>query len=121
MAFEETCYLTRLAGEIVRSIDMVSPDTPWRGIVTPGGNVYSHATAGAKAIMAFTRNDFVDPLLSGLLPSLTAQTLTIMGSVLQGYAHVRDQGCSTSVGEIDNVLRSTKSVSAVLAQQLNES
>lgn len=100
----ETCYIARLSGNQVRTIAMESPDAPWRGFVLPGKTMYPHATASAKAILAFQSNELIDLALSGDLPQLTKYTKTNRKSIKEEYSQIRQNGFATCIGEVDEWL-----------------
>jgi DNA-binding IclR family transcriptional regulator len=100
----ETCYIARLEGTRVRTIMMESPDTPWRGFVLPGKIMHPHATASAKAVLAFQSDELVEQALGGDLPRLTARTKINREDVKKEYAQVRRNGFATCIGEVDEGL-----------------
>src|SRR5260370_9308057 len=52
-AFGETAFMTKLHGDRVETITMVTPIKEWQGHVHPGRVMPPHAAASAKAIFAF--------------------------------------------------------------------
>ena len=100
----ETCYIARLEGTSVRTIVMESPNAPWRGFVLPGKIMYPHATASAKAILAFQSNEVIDQALSGDLPKLTKYTKTNRKEIKEELSRVRSNGFSTCIREVDEGL-----------------
>lgn len=100
----ETCYICRLEGTTVRSIAIASPDATWRGYVLPGRELQSHATAGAKAIMAFQSDDLIDRALANGMPALTPYTKTSRADILDEYARIRQAKFATCIKEIEEEL-----------------
>lgn len=100
----ETCYIARLEGTAVRVVAMESPNAPWRGFVLPGKVMHPHATACAKAILAFQPADLIRQALATDLPALTRHTLTLPQDILAELQTVRQQGYATCIGEIDEGL-----------------
>jgi DNA-binding IclR family transcriptional regulator len=100
----ETCYLCRLEGATVRSIAISSPDATWRGYVLPGKELQSHATAGAKAIMAFQSDDIIERALAQGMPAFTRYTKTDRGSILEEYAAIRAARFATCIKEVEEEL-----------------
>jgi DNA-binding IclR family transcriptional regulator len=102
--FGETCYLCRLEGATVRSIAISSPDATWRGYVLPGKELQSHATAGAKAIMAFQSPEIIDRALDIGVPAFTRFTKTNREQILQEYALIRESRFATCIKEVEEEL-----------------
>jgi DNA-binding IclR family transcriptional regulator len=100
----ETCYIARLEGMQVRSVVMESSDAPWRGFVLPGKLMYPHASASAKAILAFQPDQLVDQALSVALPQLTRYTKVTRQEIKAELARVRQNGYASCVGEVDQAL-----------------
>ncbi|MGB6055226.1 MAG: IclR family transcriptional regulator [Burkholderiaceae bacterium] len=103
----ETCYIARLDGAQVRTVVMNSPNAPWRGFVLPGKIMHPHATASAKAILAFQPEALITQALSGDLPSLTRHTKTRRRDIKAELARVREEGFATCIGEVDEGLAAT--------------
>ncbi|TCS37372.1 IclR family transcriptional regulator [Paucimonas lemoignei] len=100
----ETCYIARLEGNRVRTIVMESPNAPWRGFVLPGKIMYPHATASAKAILAFQSKDVIEQALSGDLPQLTQYTKTNRKDIKAEFSRIRENGFATCIREVDEGL-----------------
>lgn len=100
----ETCYIARLEGSTVRVVAMESPNAPWRGFVLPGKVMHPHATACAKAILAFQPTSLIEQILSTDLPALTDRTLISPHDILAEYQAIRHQGYATCIGEVDEGL-----------------
>jgi DNA-binding IclR family transcriptional regulator len=100
----ETCYIARLEGRRVRTVMMESPNAPWRGFVLPGKVMYPHATASAKAILAFQSNELIDQALNEDLPQLTKYTLTDRREINAEFVRVRKNGFATCIREVDEGL-----------------
>jgi DNA-binding IclR family transcriptional regulator len=100
----ETCYIARLEGSQVRSVVMESSDAPWRGFVLPGKIMYPHASASAKAILAFQPDQLVERALSVELPQLTRYTKVKHQEIKAELAQVRQNGYASCEGEVDQAL-----------------
>jgi DNA-binding IclR family transcriptional regulator len=100
----ETSYIARLEGTQVRTVVMESSDAPWRGFVLPGKIMYPHASASAKAILAFQPDQLVDQALSVDLPHLTRYTKVTHQEIKTELARVRRNGYASCVGEVDQGL-----------------
>lgn len=87
-----TSYITKLVGTEVRSIAMRAPSSSWCVYVEPGSVMAPHATASAKAILAFQPESVLKIALAGPLPKLTSRTQTNIASVLAEYREIRRTG-----------------------------
>jgi DNA-binding IclR family transcriptional regulator len=87
-----TSYLTKLTGLKVHSIVMRAPSPNWCIYVTPGSEMFPHATASAKAIMAFQPEDVIKKALADSLPKLTKFTKTDPKEIIAEYKRVREDG-----------------------------
>jgi len=94
-----TSYLAKLTGMKVHSIVMRAPSTSWCIYVTPGSEMFPHATASAKAIMAFQPEDVIKKVLSEPLPKLTRFTKTDPEEIAADYKRVREDGYATCHAE----------------------
>jgi DNA-binding IclR family transcriptional regulator len=72
--------------------------------VVPGSEMLPHATASAKAILAFQPESVAKAALANPLPKLTTNTKTDIGEILAEYAEVRRNGYAVCVSEdVDGV------------------
>lgn len=94
-----TSYLTKLSGNKVHSVVMRAPSTNWCIYVTPGSQMFPHATASAKAIMAFQPEDVIRKALSETLPKLTKFTKTDPAEIMAEYKRVREDGFAVCQAE----------------------
>lgn len=71
--------------------------------VTPrvGDQTAIHAQAGAKAIAAFSSQDFIDRGLSGRLEKFTSKTVTDPAKILEEYKNIRATGLAYDKEERD--------------------
>jgi DNA-binding IclR family transcriptional regulator len=95
----ETCYIARLMDRRVRSVAIATPENAVRGYVVPGRELWPHAAASAKAILAFQSGDVVAAALAGELPRLTDRTETDPAALLEELAAIRRSGIATCIGE----------------------
>jgi DNA-binding IclR family transcriptional regulator len=65
----------------------------------PGRELWPHAAASAKAILAFQSEAVIATLLTAGLPRLTGRTQTDRTALLQELAAVRRTGIATCIGE----------------------
>jgi DNA-binding IclR family transcriptional regulator len=86
-----TSYLTKLTGMKVHSIVMRAPSTNWCIYVAPGSQMFPHATASAKAIMAFQPEAVIQRALQDV-PKLTKFTKTDPNEIMAEYKRVREDG-----------------------------
>ncbi len=98
-ASANTAYLTKLTGTKVRSIVMRAPSANWCIYVAPGSEMFPHATASAKAIMAFQSKETIQKALEAPLPRLTKATRTDRREVRAEYKRVREDGFATCHAE----------------------
>jgi DNA-binding IclR family transcriptional regulator len=99
---ENTCFLARLSGHAVESIAWAVPTGgSMRGLLLPEQVMPPHASASAKAILAFQRPALIEEALSGDLPKLSEATLTKVDQVRAEYDKVRRQGYATCWGEME--------------------
>lgn len=100
----ETTYLCRLIGCRVRIVASASPELQWRGYVRPEIEMAPHASASAKAILAFQDDRIVAAALTEDLPRFTPHTVVDHAVIREGYATVRALGFATCVSEMDEGL-----------------
>lgn len=102
----ETCFLVKLMGREIRSVSTEAPDTPVRTYVVPGSIMPPHATATAKAILAWQPEAFVDSILAQPLEKLTSNSNVDRDALKRELATVREQGYAVERGEHVNGLAS---------------
>lgn len=95
----EACFIARLAGGSVRSIDMVAPDNLVRAYIVPGHEIPAHAGASAKAILAFQDPAFIESMLNKPLTRFTAATKVDYDILVEELKLVRRTGVAYCVGE----------------------
>lgn len=67
-----------------------------------GTRMPPHASAGAKAILAFSSAEVVDTFLEGDLPKLTNNTITNKKEIKRQLEEIRRTGLAFDFGEIEN-------------------
>ena len=95
----ETCFIAKLSGEQVRSINCEAPDSPVRTYVVPGSVMPINAAASAKAILAWQDDALVNKLLDQALLSFTANTKTTVAQIKDDLLAVRERGYATDLAE----------------------
>ncbi|HWM83952.1 MAG TPA: IclR family transcriptional regulator [Pseudolabrys sp.] len=102
---ENTCFLARLNGSSVESIAWAVPaGGSMRGFLFPEKVMPPHASASAKAILAFQRPAVIEEALRGDLSKLASATLTDVEAVKREYEKVRQLGYATCWGELEEGL-----------------
>lgn len=87
-----TSFITKLQGTVVKSVAMRTPNALSGIYVVPGKEMFAHATASAKAIIAFQSEDVVKQALKSPLVRLTKHTMTSVAKVREEYSQVRMNG-----------------------------
>lgn len=95
----QTCFITKLTGLEIRSVNTESPDTPVRTYVVPGKTMPPNATASGKAILAFQPDDVVQKALGGALEKYTSDTKTDYNLLRAELDEVRKRGYSLDLAE----------------------
>ena len=95
----ETCFIARLGDLRIHSVAFVTPENTVRGYVVPGRELWPHAAASAKAILAFQDDPIIRAALAPVLPKLTDHTKTRLGDVLREFAEIRRTGIAYCVSE----------------------
>jgi len=95
----QACFIARLSGNTVRSVDMVSPGNLVRAYIVPGLEIPAHAGASAKAILAFQDPDFIASVLDRPLKRFTAATKIDFAQLLDELETVRKTGVAYCIGE----------------------
>ena len=95
----ETCYIARLVETRIQSVAIVTPENAVRGYVVPGRELWPHAAASAKAILAFQIEPVIAAVLASGLPRLTSRTQTDRTALLKELAAIRQSGIASCIGE----------------------
>jgi len=95
----QACFIARLAGDTVRSVDMVAPDNLVRAYIVPGHEIPAHAGASAKAILAFQDASFIASVLNKPLKRFTAATKVDFDVLVEELQLVRKTGVAYCIGE----------------------
>lgn len=95
----EACYLARLSGNVVRSIEMVAPNQRLWSYIVPGQVIIPNAGASAKAILAFRDEATVEQVLTLPLTAYTSATKTDLEELKTELAEVRRSRIAYCVGE----------------------
>jgi DNA-binding IclR family transcriptional regulator len=97
-----TCFLARLSGfTTIRPIAWAVPPDGIGAYVVSGGEMPAHASATAKAIMAFQDDDTIKRALAGPIVKLTTKTITNRNRIREEYKAIRERGYATCWGEIE--------------------
>jgi DNA-binding IclR family transcriptional regulator len=97
----DTCFLARLNGSFVTAIAIAVPDRgTLAGFVFPESRMPVHASAAAKAIMAFQEPALIARAIAEGLPALTPRTVADRLTLLREFETVRARGYATCWGEI---------------------
>jgi DNA-binding IclR family transcriptional regulator len=95
----QACFIAKLTDNKIRSVAMVAPDNLARGYVVPGRELWPHAAASAKAILAFQSDAVVKAVLPSPLPRLTDRTKTRLKDLQAELDSVRTRELGLCVGE----------------------
>ena len=95
----QACFIARLTDNKIRSVALVAPDTLVRAYVLPGRELWPHAAASAKAILAYQSAAVLKAVLPSPLPLLTDRTKTRLRDLQAELESVRAQGVALCVGE----------------------
>jgi DNA-binding IclR family transcriptional regulator len=95
----QACFIAKLTDNKILSVALVAPDNLARGYVIPGRELWPHAAASAKAILAFQSEAVVRAVLPSPLPRLTDRTKTRLRDVLAELEAVRGAELALCVGE----------------------
>ncbi|UVK54593.1 helix-turn-helix domain-containing protein [Mesorhizobium sp. AR02] len=95
----ESCFIVKLSGLQIRSVNSEAPDTPVRTYVVPGSIMPINAAASAKAILAWQEEQVVAALLEQPLAALTANSTTDKAKLRQELEVVREKGYATDMAE----------------------
>ena len=95
----QACFIAKLTDNKIRSVAMVAPDNLVRSYVMPGRELWPHAAASAKAILAFQSDEVVRAVLPSPLPRLTDRTKTRLKDLQAELDSVRERELALCVGE----------------------
>lgn len=95
----EACFMARFGGGVVRSIEMVAPDTRLRAYIVPGHEISLNAGASAKAILAFQPKTVLDSVLAQPFQTFTSATKTDPDEIRAELMTVRETGIAYCVEE----------------------
>ena len=98
---DETCFLVRLEGTVIRSCAMSAPARGYRLHIEPGFVIPAHAGATGKAILAFQPESVVRAVAAAPLERLTSRTHRTVDDLLVELQAIRTQGYAHCDGEID--------------------
>ena len=95
----QACFIAKLTDNKIRSVAMVAPDNLVRGYVIPGRELWPHAAASAKAILAYQSDAVMKAVLPSPLPRLTDRTKTRLKDLQAELETVRERELALCVGE----------------------
>lgn len=95
----ETAFLVKLSGYEIRSVSTEAPDTPVRTYVVPGRIMPPHASATAKAILAWQPEAILEQVISNALERLTANTNVSRAALRKELEEVRTKGYAVERAE----------------------
>ncbi|EZQ15309.1 IclR family transcriptional regulator [Aquamicrobium defluvii] len=95
----EACLIARLNDNKIRMAVLVEPDNAERGYVVPPRELWPHATAAAKAILAFQPREVVEAMLPKPLPRLTERTHTNIEELFAEFEEIRASGVAICAAE----------------------
>lgn len=95
----ETAFLVKLTGNEIRSVSSEAPDTPVRTYVVPGRVMPPHASATAKAVLAWQTEEVLESIINQPLERLTNNTSVNRTSLRKELDLVRRQGYAVERGE----------------------
>jgi DNA-binding IclR family transcriptional regulator len=98
---DDTCFINKLIGKDVVTVAWAAPDHQARGFLVPGITQPLHASASAKAIIAYQSIAFVRKIMPERLPKLCSQTKTKLKDVIADLEQVRAQGFATCWNEYE--------------------
>jgi DNA-binding IclR family transcriptional regulator len=102
---EQTCQIQVPRGERLLVLDTLSPEVPYYIRVVPGGQVYYHANAYGKAVLAFMEERAVRTILPARLPRLTPHTVALRSALLVQLEEVRRTGLAYDNEEYNEGIR----------------
>jgi DNA-binding IclR family transcriptional regulator len=101
LQLNDTCFINKLVAKEVITIAWAAPESGSRGYLVPGLTQPLHASASAKAILAYQPLLFIRKALPDRLPKLCTETKTKFKDVLADFETVRAQGFATCWNEYE--------------------
>jgi DNA-binding IclR family transcriptional regulator len=98
---DDTCFINKLIGKDIVTVAWAAPDHQARGFLVPGISQPLHASASAKAILAYQPISFIRKAMPDRLPKLCTATKTRLSEVISELAQVRAQGFATCWNEYE--------------------
>lgn len=95
----ETAFLVKLSGHEIRSVSTEAPDTPVRTYVVPGRVMPPHASATAKAILAWQPEAILESIIGQPMERLTTNTNVNRTALRKELEEVRRLGYAVERGE----------------------
>jgi DNA-binding IclR family transcriptional regulator len=99
--FNETCFVVRFDGTVIRSLAMSAPERGYRLHIEPGFIIPAHAGASSKVILCYQNEEIIRSVVGKSLEVLTDSTHTSIDKLLKELRIVRQQGFAHCDGEID--------------------
>lgn len=98
----ETAFVSQLVGDKVICVALAESTHRLRLFVRVGQEMPLHATAAARAILAYRRPPFARAALSARrLQAYNGRTQTDVQAIVRRLAHIREQGYDTCEDELD--------------------
>jgi DNA-binding IclR family transcriptional regulator len=97
----DTCFINKLVAKEVITVAWAAPENGARGYLVPGLTQPPHASASAKAILAYQPLSFIRKALPERLPKLCTKTKTKLKDVLADFEQVRARGYATCWNEYE--------------------
>ena len=98
---DDTCFINKLIGKDVVTVAWAAPDHQARGFLVPGITQPLHASASAKAILAYQPVAFIRKVMPDRLPKLCTATKTKLSEIVAELEQVRAQGFATCWNEYE--------------------
>lgn len=101
LQLNDTCFINKLIGKEVVTIAWAAPESRVRGYLVPGITQPLHASASAKAILAYQPEPIIRKLLPARLPKLCTETKSTIKAVIADLESVRTKGYATCWNEYE--------------------
>lgn len=95
----QSAFISKLAGDEVRSVTCTAPDTLVRIYIAPGTIMPLNATATAKILLAYQDEEEARRILAGDLSQFTPNTKTDLDALLTELRETRARGYATELEE----------------------
>lgn len=95
----QSAFISKLAGDEVRSVTCTAPDTLVRIYIAPGTIMPLNATATAKVLLAYRPDDEARRILAGKLAQFTPNTKIEIEELIAELREIRARGYATELGE----------------------